>query len=732
MRYRYLLPFISVILCFGPVLPHTSGAGNYANPFDLGADELDLNSPIEANADELNYDREKGRIIASGNVVITYGSDKLTADKVLVNINTGDAYAVGNVVIKRKGMKDLKGTKVRYNFRNRTSDIDDPEVSVEPFHATAKKVTRNGRNEYVLHDARVTTCNKPYPHTHYSLKAKRVNVVPGEYMKTKGAVLSLGKVPVMYLPFWRKNLSGNSGFRFYPGYRNKMGAFLLSSYYHHPAPGLKAEHHIDYRTERGVGLGEDWDWNTGTAKGKLRLYYIDDDDPMRGLSPESSLNIDSQRYLIHLQHNQNFGPRTLFLLKGSYLSDPNVVDDYFNHAYRNERQPENYASLSYNSRLYTITALANTRLNNFYSNVNRLPEVALNFNRTQIANSSFYYESYTAGSMLEQVWPDESLDEDYSTARFDTKHMIYQPRRYMGWLNLVPRAGYRGTYYSATSQSMATTNITVVTATTNSAAYNQTNVVTSLMDGPAKLRNIFEVGAQASFKAFKTLKGGNMRHMVEPYINYTFSTDPDVEADELYQFDNVDTLREQNNIMLGVRNKLQSKLNGRPHDLVEVNLWTTLEFATEDGEDSLDKLYLDSDFYPTLWMYINIYGNYSFAESVLSELNSRIRIHPEGIWNLTTEHRYRDNDSNLFSGNLTLYPSLRWAFSAFGRYEFEQSRLEEAGGYVEHKVDCIGVRLGGSVLPAYTRTDGSEEEADYRVILSVWLTAFPKMGLGID
>ena len=729
MRYKFILSSGLAALCFGALFSMAGGVGNLAGgaPVDIGDY---YNSPIEANADELNYDKEKGRIIAKGHVVISCAGDQLTADKVLVNINSGDAYAMGHVVIKRQGMKDVKGTKIQYNFRTRKSSIDDPDISVDPFHVVAEKVTRNGKNEYVLYNARVTTCNRPYPHCHYSLKAKRINVVPKDYMKTRGAVLSLGRIPIMYLPYWRHNLKGDSGFIFLPGYRNKMGAFLLSSYYHRINPYLKAEHHIDYRSRRGFGFGEDWDWNTSTGNGKLRLYYLNDDEPMDDVDKANGLDIDSQRYRIHLQHNQSFGDHTSMMLKGSYLSDPKVIDDFFNHEYRYERQPENYVTLSHRRNLFTFTALANTRLNDFYSNVNRMPELSLNFNRTQIGNSSFYYESYTAGSMLEKVWEDDSSNEDYSSVRLDTRHMIYQPRRYMGWLNLVPRAGYRGTYYSATMLSSTSTNVTIIADTnTVSGSRSETNVVTHLSDGSAKLRNIFEVGAEVSFKAFRTMKGGTMRHIVEPYANYTYSLDPNIESTELYQFDDVDTLDEVNNIMIGVRNKIQNKRNGYPNDLADINTWTTVNFSTKEDEKAFDKLYLDSDFYPATWLYLNLYGHYSVANSELEEFNTRLNISRSDMWNAQIEHRYRNEESNLLNGRLKLYPNQSWAFAVFGRYEFEESRVEEEGAYIEHKLDCIGMRLGGSILPGYTRTDGTEEDDDYRIMVSVWLTAFPKMGL---
>ena len=716
------------------------GAGNDPlGGFASLGEQQEYNAPIEADADQLDYDKAKGRITASGHVVITYGKDELRADRVLVNVNTGDAYALGNVVIKRGGQADIKGTKVQYNFRSRISNIDDPEVSALPFHVVADKVTQSGKNEYVLHNAKVTTCKYKHPHSHYNFKAKRITVVPGEYMRTKGAVLSLGRVPVMYLPYWRHNLAEDSGFRFLPGYRSRMGGYLLSSYYHRINPGLKAEHHIDYRGERGFAFGEDLDWHTGSGIGKLRLYYLNDDNPMDDADVTDGLDIDSQRYRIHLEHNHTFSERTQLLLQGNYLSDPKIIEDFFNHEYRQVRQPENYASLSHRRDLYTITALANVRLNDFYSNVNRLPELSFNFTRKQIGNSSFYYESHTAGAELEKVWESDSINDDYSSARLDTRHMIYQPRRYMGWLNLVPRAGYRGTYYSDTLTSVTSDSVVTVTTTnsvvsgglTNSVVSSQTstNSVTEFANAPGKLRNMFEIGAEISFKAFRTMNGGTMRHIVEPYANYTFRMEPDVDPSELYQFDGIDRLGEVHQALLGVRNKIQSKRNGRPYDLADINTFTTLNFNTDEEEDMFDKLYLDSDFYPADWLYINLYGIYGVSNSELEEFNTRFNLVRDDVWKVRAEHRYRLDDSNLLTGTLTVYPNIKWAFNVFGRYEFEESRVEEQGGYIERKLDCIGMRLGGSVLPGFVRADGNEVEDEYRVMFSFWLTAFPQLGI---
>ncbi len=695
--------------------------------------EKNYQAPIEVDAEELDYDKAKGRITASGNVVIIYGVDELRADKVLVNTNTGDAYALGNVSIKRNG-KELKGTKVEYNFRTRVSSIDDPDVNAAPFKFVADKATQTAENEYVLHNAKVTTCKYNHPHSHYNFKAKRITVVPGEYMKTKGAVCYLGRVPVMYLPYWRRNLAEDAGFRFLPGYRSNMGAYLYSSYYHRINPWLKAEHHIDYRSERGFAFGEDLEWNTGAGTGKLNLYYLNDDNPMDEDDELAGFNIDNQRYRIHFEHNQSFDERTLMLLQANYLSDPLIVKDFFDNEYRHNRQPETYASLSHTRDLFTITGLANTRLNDFYSNVNRLPELSFDFMRTQMGNSSFYYESRTVGSELEKVWEVDSANDDYSSMRFDTSHMIYQPRRYMGWLNLVPRAGYRGTYYSDTLTGLSTDDIVTTTSTDAdgiSTTTTSTNSIADTTNAGAQLRNTFEVGAEVSFKSFKVLNnsGTGMRHIVEPYANYTFRMDPDLDPTQLHQFDRVDTLDELHQTLFGVRNKFQTKRNNRPYDLAYIDTFTILKFNTEDEEDVFENLYLDSEFRPTLWLYLDMYGSYDVQESSLEEFNTRFRITRDESWKAHLEHRYRIDDSNLLTGSITLYPSSKWAFNLFGRYEFDESRVEEQGGYIQRKLDCIGIQLGGSILPGFTRTDGTEEEDEFRFMLSFWLTAFPEFGM---
>lgn len=681
----------------------------------------DADTPIEVNADgPIDYDKTSGRITATDNVVIVCGKDVLRADRVLVDINSGDAYALGNVVLMRGALKS-ESAKLHYNFRTGVSSLDAPTVESEPFRILADKVERATDNTYLLRNAKVTTCVYKHPHSHYHVRAKTIRVVPDESMTAKGAVWYFGRVPCFYLPYWYQSLNEESGFRFYPGYRSQWGAYLLSSYRHRLSPNLRAEHRLDYRTERGLAVGEDLRWNMENGFGDLSLYYLDDDKPMPDDSPLGAEQIESERYRLRLRHTQGFGERTQMLLQLEYVSDREVRRDFFDREYRRATQPENYLSLAHRREGFTVTALANIRLNDFYSNVNRLPEVSLDVFRRQLGNSSVYYESKSAVAGLERVWAEDAGNEDYSAFRLDSSHMLYQPRQLAGWLNVIPRAGYRATYYTEAPE-MRTTG-------------SADNLVTKQVAGDALLRHVFEVGSEVSYKAFKTLVPAAdgqspWRHVFEPYANYSLRFEPSALPDELYQFDSTDTLDELHQLRLGVRNKLQTKRDSLAVDAADVNLFTTLKLNTEGDEPVLDVINLDSEFHPTEWMVLEVDGAYSLENSLLATLNSRFSLLRKDLWRIGVEHRYRDSQNNLLAADATFYPNRKWAFSLFGRYEFEESRLEEQGGYVQRTLDCLGIRLGGSVLPGYTRADGTEREDEYRFLLEVWLTAFPEVGVG--
>lgn len=731
-----------IIAASSAVLPVVPAAGQEEM---LPAQEENTPLAIDTKADKLNYDRKTGWVIASGNVVITKGTSRLTANYVRLNTKTEDAHAYGNVVLT-EGDSVWEGDSLDYNFGEKTGSAVGISGRTEPFRVIHNdRIERTGPNTFVLHNATVTTCTNEFHDCHYHVRARKATIVPGDYLTIRNGVWYFADLPVMYLPVWKKDLRDDFGWEIRPGHSSRLGSFLLTAYRYRIDPTFTGRTHLDYRTERGIGVGQDFGWSSLTkGTGDLGMYYADDDKPIDDDEDAATADIEPERYRARLRHYVGLSPRDYAMFRLNYLSDTDIIQDFFEDEYRLNSIPENYASYAHRGNWYTASLLARSRLNDFFGGVNRLPEATLESFRQQLGYSAFYYEGSTSLGFMERVYPESSSRTDYSSIRLDTQHTFYRQAKYFGFLNLVPRTGVRGTYYSQTRETQTNTAVVTVTQTNTFIAADgtpttvvstgsQTNTTTTDVDAGNGFRSQYEFGLEASFKAFRIWDDGGLheprRHIVEPYANYTYLSEPTLLPGEIYQFDSVDSLDKEHYVKLGVRNKLQVKREGWPFDVLDVDVYTRVRLETEPDENALDGFYMDAEIRPAEWFMIDLDGEYDTDESRLDEFNTQLILTPGDYWRASVEHRYDYDRSSLLNGSLTLMPNRNWHFNTYGRYELDESRVEEQGGYVQRNFDCMSFRLNGRVLPAYTRPDGTEHETDYRFTLEFWLTAFPNIGV---
>jgi LPS-assembly protein len=689
--------------------------------------------PVDATADRVDYDRTRGILVGTGHVTLRRGQDELRADYVRYDVNTGEARAVGDVTLTR-GAQVVRAPTLDYNFQQGTGRLDRVTLAAPPFRVVrSDNVQLAGGQRYTAQDAVVTTCTNSYPHCHYTVTARRMEIVPGDYLRGWDATWRLGRVPVMWAPFWYQNLNERFGWRFEPGYGSRVGAYLLSSYRYPLAPDLAGETHLDYRTKRGLAAGQDLRWDLtgdGQGRGDAGFYFLNDRDPTNGDETRPAGLVDNDRHRLLLRQDLTLTARDYAALRADYLSDAYLEEDFFEDMYRLQNEPDNTLSYTHRGDDWTLNFLARKRLNDFYTVVERLPEISADFMRQQLGDSRLYYEGRTAGGFLQKLQADDSEAEDYAAFRLDTLHTLYRPARHFGFLNVVPRLAYRGTYYSRTRET-----VPVATATgawTNTATTGgQTNAATWDIARGARFRSIVELGYEASYKAFRTWRTGDgeYRHIVEPHANYTWRPRPNVRTNELYQFDSLDALDEVHQAQLGVRNILQTRRPGGPLDLVDVDCYTYYKLHRAPDENGIEDVFLNAELRPAPAVLIRTDGGYNLADAAVDHFNARCRLGGSDVFRWGVEYRYQRNDSSLLAADLTLRPKRRWTYSLYGRYEFEQRRCEEVGGYIQRNLDCLAMRLGVNFMPGYTLSDGSRREDDLRFILGLWLTAFPESGL---
>lgn len=690
-----------------------------------GADSVDV------QADELEYEANEKLMTARGHVVVKRGSDILKADYITVRTDTQDAHAVGNVVFDRAG-NVWKGDEMSYNFKNRTGDFGQFKASIAPFYIRADDSQRASRDEFVLHNATITTCEGDRPDVY--IKAREARVIQQNTIVARGVVFYVGAVPVFYVPKWTRSIQGDkTDIDFVPGYGSRVGAFLLTAYNYRMECGVKASTHLDYRTKRGVGVGQDFSWGDPdlSYRGEVKTYYANDRSPMERRSESEQENleglVDSERYRVRLSDVHDLSDRDYAVSELNYLSDPAVLEDFFDDEFRYNVQPENRFSLAHRADHFTAGLEINKRLNDFYDNVDRLPEATLDVPRLKLGESPLYYESRNAASFLKKEFADQSNLDNYDAFRVDSAHTVFYPTKHFGFLNVIPRAGYRGTYYSKTYQNNTVTNLVTV-MDTNGLTVTSNEVTATTDDTGADLRNLYTLGFETSFKSFGVLNNDwlsrddqGLRHVVEPYLDYTYIPEPNLTPDQLPQFDDVDTLDKRNDVLLGVRNKFQTKRKGSVHDLVDFNIWSTYYVEKPQGvSNDFSDIFFKTELRLIDWLPVDFKGSYDQFGGKIDTFDTQVSVVWPDQTRLAIDYRYADNSYDQFASELTLFPNRIWSLNAYGRYSFETDQVEEQSYFVEHKGRCVGWGVGFK-----------EIDDDFQVWFRFWLTAFPKSGVAL-
>lgn len=739
-----------------------------AEPADEEEDEPQ-DARVEVDADRMEYDADRRVMVAIGNVVVRQLNDVLYADYLEVHPDTQEVLARGNIYFERGGTV-WEGEELAYNFQTGEGDFGDFKLFTDPHYIRAAESKQMTPDMMELRRVSWTTCAED-EWQEFVMTSPRATIEDRSILRARHVVARLYGVPIFYTPYLKKDFRNPSNFDIVPGYSSRMGAFLLTGYNWYPTDHLKATTQLDYRTKRGVAVGQRVRWRLpgNQAQGRVQAYYADDQNPIQGDSQTRLREglVENDRYWLGLRHNQTLGLRNSLMTDINYLSDPFILEDYFDDDFRRNVQPENRVTLTHRGDGFTAALLLNRRLNDFFGNVNRLPEGSLDINTREIGSTGFYYESEHSAVSLERVFPEQSEEEEYDSIRVDSLNTVLYPMRHFGFLSVIPSVSYRGTWYSETpGAATTTTNLVARLDEEGEMMRDEDGVVlfdeeeeTTVEEGSAEFRNLMEYRIETSFKAFKVLNeypnymGEGLRHVAEPYVRYRLVPEPNIEPNELYQFDSIDRLGERHDIQLGMRNKLQTRRRGgrtvdirteqygridaleeeeeeeevepriRIHDFIDLDTYTIYRVDPGPDENDFDDFFFDLRLRLATWMTIDTKGSYDWYDSELSRVNTRATLRAPDRSSLSLEHRYDRDRRQTLQTRVHLFPRDRWSYEASWRYDIEEGDLDEQRYIVQRRFDCtmLGVGVRG-------RLD-SEDEMEWRAWAQITLLAFPQMEL---
>ena len=525
------------------------------------------------------------------------------------------------------------GSRVVGNISSGFFEFDNFKTKSDNFYIKAKRAVRMPSGIIDATDITMTTCEYLIDeHDHWSISASVATFTPDEKAKEIGEIddfrkesdnyyvyledmtAYVGSLPVLWLPVFDLTTVHNIptiGFRF--GSNNKWGAYhMLFKKVRIPGTPLYPKLRLDHYSDRGIGTGLSLEYTGKDSFTDVLLYQINDDNP-EGDDPRTidtaaienntgnapmRFDIPVERNVLRFNHWKHLTSRLDFRTSINKMSDHKVMEDFFEELDQDDPQPTTFAELDYQFDNASLNLLMRPRINDFYSVVERLPELNLDIYRQPISDKVYYQGSTTLADM-KMNWREYDYDreinsedsggdpQDYESTRLDSLHMFYFPTK-KGIFNIIPRAGVRLTAYSDSSDTDISSRDLGTMFRVDRLHYGEkrsdvNNVVSYDDKGGSKLRFIGEIGVEVNTKFYKSWQNiksaywelDGLRHVSVPYMNYNYTTDPTVSRDELYYFDAVDRIREQHFTRFGIKNRLQTR-NGDYGDQ-EIHNWMEME-----------------------------------------------------------------------------------------------------------------------------------------------------------
>ena len=700
---------------------------------------------------------------AKENVAIHVGNTDIYGDEGEYNAETHIVRISGNVRIYR-GAELYVGESGTYNTETQEITASKLRSLEAPYFLGGEQINRTS-NDDDNGDETLTLVQKGYFTTHdafnpdFRLKANTVRVYENDRIIFRNVVFYVGKVPIFYWPYLYQSLDDAFSFIISPAYTSSWGPSILSRVSFPIGKRIKAVARLDYRLRRGVAVGLQADTKYGknnTSWAKLHTYFIEDQNPTINRTTVPRGAIPTTRYRVSLDNRTEFGHDITGDVHLTKLSDPFVLEDFFQNEFRVVPVPDNVVTLRKWHPNYSLTAFTRVQMNNFFDTTERLPEVALDIKRQPVFGSAIFYEGEASFSNLRRNFEKDSFFQDYQTWRLDTFHQLTYPNTYFGWLSIVPRVGFRATYYDTTRDLLPTDFVNDPNPLVpDFTVFLPDSGDHPLREGDSLFRTIVNAGAEASFKVSRTWEGAQsrllgldgLRHIAQPFVNFSYVTGNNTDPARLLQFDryvpstqlppidfpqftSIDSIDNWSIVRLGLRNRLQTRRDDITINWMELQTFFDVNLDNPYDRRDFSGLYNRFGFAPVPWFGLGIASQLPVFGQGYTEVNTDIRFQPASNVNLFLSHRFLTEnpsfpDSSLYTFGGYWRANDNWGFGAFERYEANTGFLEEQR-YSIHRDLTSWV----ASLTAVIRNNGSIKE--YGVLLTFTLKALPKFSFDLN
>ncbi|MEM6822918.1 MAG: LPS assembly protein LptD, partial [Verrucomicrobiota bacterium] len=666
------------------------------------------NIPVQITSDGSNSYRE-GIAYAEGNVIVRYGEDIIYADQVTFDQEKREVSARGNVRIYAENMI-YRGEFLTYQLDSNKVQSEDFRSAMERIYAFSEDVETPEEGYYVFKNAGLTTENRENPS--YSLRASTMEIYLDDRAVFKNVGVYLGSVPIFWVPYVAIPLDGETdAFDFTTGSYTRWGYFAIGSYTTALDSRWTVTAHGSYRLKRGGGGGIDFEFNPRPGEHAEFQSFVTHDFDTENLAgtAERPFEPENARYRFEYKHRFQPADDIYTMADINVWSDKFITEDFFPKVFKEEREASNLFEVLYYDTDFTASILADIQVNNMFNVTEREPEFAFEFKRQKMFNTPITYEGGFGFVNFNQQFDEEFRklnpgNNAYEAIRYDMWHQFLYPRQYFNWLNVTPFVGARGT------------------------AYSRDNVGAS--PNADKYRYAFTGGMDVSFKLSKTWRDvqnpdmgiDGLRHLAEPFATLSYTPKPNETSRDIRGFDNrvpstrlqpltwgaynsVDSINKLGAVRHGIRNKLQTKRDGRTVDLIDWVVYAQANFDRPSGTSATgassfsDAGLLTDDLYshifneltinPFPWLEVELYAAQSLVDETFDEYSLTIDWQVAAALEIELGFRYLENlntipglsftESSLLSLSAFWRLNENWQLRPYASFEGDDSVVEEAG-----------------------------------------------------
>ncbi|HKB17014.1 MAG TPA: hypothetical protein VKF62_13190, partial [Planctomycetota bacterium] len=503
-----------------------------------------------------------------------------------------EIYVEGNVRFSQGRESNVRLDRLYLDLRTGAGVLVDPVLrtavevsgSSRPLVVRAEYLRRASDGTLTGKNARLTTC--PFARPHYHVSADELDLRQdargAASIAGHGSALRVGGTSIFPLPTFRFGEGDRDWFPIRDvrvGSSSRLGAHLSTEWgndFEEPGRAVnrllgiegefKGEWTLDLSEslKRGPSAELLLGYRTpGAYRGDLKGFVIQDNGDDTGPYSDLYAREEHTRGRVRWENRAYLGARGILDLELDYESDPLVLPEFFKREFREEKEPETAASFREVGDHLAFTAFARFRLNEFdpvppegivpggpppslnealpdaavQAIVLPLPPLPLPGGTGRASDLPLvpYYSARVEAAHLRKRFADVELlpgvpaftpAADFRATRFDTVHQIDLPFR-LGPATLTPFGAVR---YTAWSEWLGGSGGTG--------------------------RFVGEGGARGSVHLERPF--GAVCHLVDPIVEYSNTFAVTRDPSDLLQFDETETVDEEESLRISVRNRIAS------------------------------------------------------------------------------------------------------------------------------------------------------------------------------